>query len=293
MREADSISVRCAAKINLYLAVTGKREDGYHDIETLFQPLSLYDNLALRPRRAGIELHGDDPAIAWDETNLCHRAAAEFFARTGLSAGVDIEVQKAIPPGAGLGGGSSDAAGMIIGLNRLFGTGLSNMGMRQIALSIGADVPFFVFGVPAIGRGRGEILEAARGLPGGWVVIVKPGFEIPTAWAYQNLKIILTRFKSRAKLKYLLEGLKEFPDSQMETYNCFSEMVIGKYPEIGEIAVLLEREGSILSSLSGSGSAYFGLFSGENRAKEVRDLISDRGFFAVVAKPVNKTVELY
>ncbi len=293
MLAEDRVSVRCAAKINLYLEVTGKRPDGYHDIVTFFQPVSLYDILRFARGTNGIELTGNDPEIAWNETNLCWKAAEAIFLRAGYSGGVRIEVQKDIPAGAGMGGGSSDAAAVLFALNRLFGFGFDTSDLMEIGLSIGSDVPFFIYGKPAVGRGRGEILEGVPGLSGGWIVIVKPDVSISTLWAYENLKIMLTKKEGKAKLNWLLEGLRNFRSARFETFNSFEDLVKPRYPEIGEVLEILRHEGAILSSMSGSGSACFGLFGREDRAGEVKDLLLKKGFFAKITRPVDQTLGLF
>ncbi len=285
--------VRCAAKINLYLDVLGERGDGFHDIETFFQPVSLYDEIRLSPIGKGIVLTGDDKGIAWDEGNLCHRAARSLIESTGFDGGVRIDVHKEIPSGGGLGGGSSDAAAVLAGLNLLFDLRLNGAGLNLLALELGSDVPFFLFGHPAIGRGRGTELERAQGLKEGWIVLVKPNVNISTKWAYENLNLMLTRVGDGDKLKCLLKGLKDFPDKRLETFNSFERIVVGRYPETGEILRIFDREGAVLGSLSGSGSACFGLFRDESRAVDVRNLMLEKGFFARIVKPVNRTFEFF
>ncbi len=293
MSAGDSLALRCSAKINLYLNVTGRRNDGYHDIETFFQPVSIYDRVRLTLSDVGIRLEGDDPGIPWDRTNLCYRAAEEFFDSEGYCGGVVIEVLKDIPHGAGLGGGSSDAAAVLFGLDRLLGSGIGRERLMELALRVGSDVPFFLSGGPAIGRGRGELLENRAGLRDGWILIVKPPVRISTKWAYDNVKIVLTKGGGVDKLKCLMEGLKDFPDICFDTVNSFESVAIGKYPEIGEVLGSLRREGAVLSSLSGSGAACFALFDMENKAMEVGKLFGKKGFFTRIARPVDRMLELF
>lgn len=291
MRAGDSLALRCSAKINLYLAVTGARSDGYHDIETFFQPVSIYDSLRLTLSGAGISLSGDDPGIPWDSTNLCHRAAVELFGAAGYGGGVSIEVRKEIPHGAGLGGGSSDAAAVLFGLDALIGAGLGSDRLMELGLRIGSDVPFFLSGGPAIGRGRGERLEGRDGLRGGRILIVKPPFSVSTAWAYDNVKIVLTKGCGVDRLNCLMEGLKDLPDIGSETFNSFESVVVEKYPEIGCVLESLRSAGSSLCSLSGSGAACFALFGTERKAIEAERLFREKGFFTRIARPVDRMLE--
>lgn len=285
-----SLTVHCAAKVNLFLAVVGSRDDGYHDIVTLFQPVSLWDEVTLAPGRGKVCITGNDPAIPWDKRNICFRAAKLLLETAGCTDGVSIDVRKAIPSGAGLGGGSSDAAATLVGINELFSLNLSEDRLRGIALEIGSDIPFFVFGQPAIGRGRGEFLEKAPGLPGGYIVIVKPGISVSTKWAYSNINFLLTREKSELTLKLLLEGLRHFPNGELDTYNSFESGVVENFSEIESILQECREQGALLCSLSGSGSACFAVFYERNRAEEVVNNFIAKGLFARVTRPVNRTL---
>ncbi|MCK4549459.1 MAG: 4-(cytidine 5'-diphospho)-2-C-methyl-D-erythritol kinase [Candidatus Krumholzibacteria bacterium] len=287
-----SISVRCNAKINLYLEVIRKRDDGYHDIETVFQPVSLHDIIRIERTSGGISLTGDDPGIPWDSSNLCWKAAELILGEYGEGKGVSLDVRKNIPSGAGLGGGSSDAAGVLAGVNELLGLEIDVTRLMEMALEIGSDVPFFLFGSPAVGKGRGEILEKTEGLSGGTLLIVKPDINVSTKWAYQNPNLILTRSDGGHKLNCLLGGLKDFPDIALETSNSFQGVVVGEYPVIGQILVLLKSEGARLSSMSGSGSACFALYEDDTTASRVRDLMLGEGHSVWIVYPAGRTLEL-
>jgi len=286
------VKVRGSAKINLFLDVLKRREDGYHEIETFMQPIGLWDELSIVRIESGIELSGDDPTIPWDRGNLCYRAAAAILSGTERAGGVRISVVKGIPHGAGLGGGSSDAAAVLLGLNELLGLGLTENDLIEIGLSLGSDVPFFIKGRPAVGRGRGEILERADGLENGWILIVKPDITISTSWAYRNIKIGLTRDGGTATLGQLIEGLKRFPEVELTTWNSFTEPVTRSFPEIGAILATLRDSGAILSAMSGSGSACFAIFGEEGRAAEVHRLFTGKGLFTEIVRPVDRAVVL-
>jgi 4-diphosphocytidyl-2-C-methyl-D-erythritol kinase len=284
------MKVLAAAKINLFLDVIRRREDGYHEIETFYQPVSLWDELTIESAPSGITVEGVDPAVPWNEDNLCYKAAKLFLDRTGLRRGVRILVAKGIPPGAGLGGGSSDAAATLLGINRLCECGLSDAELRDLAGCMGSDVPFFILGKPAIGRGRGEILEEAPGLAGGWILIVKPNVTISTRWAYRNLNLVLTRGSGKAKLAALLEALQRFPDARLETYNSFEAVVREHFPSVSGILATLRSGRPILSSLSGSGSACYAVFAEESEAREAGRHFSGEGFFTRLVQPVNEAI---
>ncbi|MCX5753737.1 MAG: 4-(cytidine 5'-diphospho)-2-C-methyl-D-erythritol kinase [Candidatus Krumholzibacteria bacterium] len=286
------IKALAAAKINLYLDVLRRREDGYHDIETLYQPVSLWDELTFEKAPAGIEVVGDDASIPWNEENLCHRAAKLILESSGTKGGVRIGVTKGIPSGAGLGGGSSDAAATLLAVNELLHCGFSNDELRKLSLALGSDVPFFIFGSPAIGRGRGELLEGAPGLRGGWILIVKPDVTVSTSWAYQNFNLILTRGEGRATLTTLLEGIQRFPAVRLETRNSFEAGVVEHYPGVSGILSALRDEKPVLSSLSGSGSACFAVFEVESRAREVGERFNSEGLFTRLVQPVEQAIHI-
>lgn len=286
------LSVRCAAKVNLYLEILGLREDGYHEIETLVHPVSLYDELGFSPISGGIELSGDDPSVSWNEENLCFKAARSVFDAVGYKGGVRIGVHKEIPAGSGLGGGSSDAAATLVALNSLFGFSLSESDLVEIGAGLGSDIPFFVVGGPAIGRGRGEILEGVEGLKRGWFVIVRPSITISTKWAYQKFNFILTEGGKGHRLNNLIEGLKEFPERKLDTLNSFERFISEEFPEIGGILIYLNNNGAVLSSLSGSGSACYGLFSEESQADKISAHFIEKGLFTKIARPVDQAIQL-
>ncbi|MBN1885183.1 MAG: 4-(cytidine 5'-diphospho)-2-C-methyl-D-erythritol kinase [Candidatus Krumholzibacteriota bacterium] len=285
-------TVRCAAKLNLYLEVLGPRPDGYHDILTFFQPVDLRDEIVIERRSSGIDLAGNDPSIPWDESNLCHRAAALILDAAGRPGGVAIEVHKRIPAGAGLGGGSSDAAGVLAGIDHLYGLGLGEDALASLALQIGSDAPFFVRRRPAIGRGRGEELEPVAGLRGGWFVVAKPPESVSTAAAYAALDFLLTTEKRKAKLSKLLEGLEAYPDDSLDTFNSFERAVARDHPGVGRVLRAMRDSGPDLCSLSGSGSACFALYREEDRARRMRDGLRGEGLFAEITRPIDEAMTI-
>jgi 4-diphosphocytidyl-2-C-methyl-D-erythritol kinase len=285
--------IECRAKVNLYLGVTGRREDGYHEIETVYQPVSISDMITIQRADSGIDLSGSDDSIRWDETNLCHRAASEILAHAGYGGGVRIDVDKRIPHGAGLGGGSSDAAGVLVGLNTFLNLDISSDRLLQFALDIGSDVPFFIFNRPAVGRGRGEILEPFRGMKGIYILLVIPEIRINTGEAYKKIDLMLTKDQSRFKLSMFSDGLSRIPRGKIQSYNSFEEPMGAEHPEIKEILDLLRmNENSVFSSLSGSGSVCFSVFEQRREADEELEFISGKGYNALVVEPREKSIEL-
>jgi 4-diphosphocytidyl-2-C-methyl-D-erythritol kinase len=186
---ADSsgrMTIDAPAKVNLTLRVLGRRVDGFHEIETLMVPITLADRLEINLRTDhDIRLTCSDPSVPSDASNLAHRAAAAFAKHTGRKFGVEIHIGKNIPHGAGLAGGSSDAAAVLVALDRLLATKMRTEELERVAATMGSDIPFFIRSQPAICRGRGEIIEPFEGLPPADILLVKPPFPIPTPWAYQ------------------------------------------------------------------------------------------------------------
>jgi len=265
----STLIVPAPAKLNLYLHVTGRRGDGLHLLETLFAALDYGDSIAIARR--------DDGAIrragGWheipEEADLAVRAAHALKAATGCRAGVDIAVTKRIPVGGGLGGGSSDAASVLLALNRLWGLGLSRERLMEIGLSLGADVPFFVLGSPAFASGVGEILRPVT-LPPMWVAVIAPAVSVPTAGIFGAPE--LTRDTPSAKMDVFSEGYGR---------NDLQSVATVRHPEIG--AALAElRKHSRHARMTGSGSAVFASFAtGELARRAVMARPPDmRGFIA-------------
>src|SRR5437899_6334456 len=191
--EMQTMQVLAPAKINLSLKILGRRDDGFHEIETLISPISLADKIDIEPQSRWIDFSCDDPTVPSGDENLIVRAAKAFFERTKISGGVTIKLQKQIPHGAGLGGGSSDAASVLSALNKLFETKLSREEMAKLGSTIGSDVSFFLFESAAVCRGRGEIVSPTKLKKKFSILLLKPAFSFLSAWAYsrwQNSKEI-------------------------------------------------------------------------------------------------------
>ncbi len=240
-----SIKIRAYAKINTYLKIFSKRSDGFHDIETIMQNISLYDEISFETNKTGeIEIIGDNINLPINENNLCFKAAKKLVDYSNNSSGVKIKINKTIPIGAGLGGGSSDCAATIVALEKLWGLSLSKEQMIKIASEIGSDIPFFIIGGKALCKGRGEIIEQ---LPfeendKQYIVLIKPKEFIPTKWAYEMWDL----------------QNKNLDAQYSDTKNDFEKVVFPKYPNIQKAKKLLLDLGAVESSLSGSGSSVFG-----------------------------------
>ena len=261
-----------SAKINLWLKILGRREVGFHEIETLMVPISLADTLTIEPNDSGsgLTFSADDPKLPAGEENLVVRAARSFYTETGLEPNVRVQLQKKIPHGAGLGGGSSDAASTLLGLNQLHGSPVAFPRLTTMAAELGSDVPFFLGQRAARCRGRGEIVEPWPETPRFDLVLLKPAFGVPTPWAYRQWQ------ESRA-LPGVDYGAQPVGDLLLE--NDLERPVFEKYLFLAQTKAWLRAQPEVSAALlSGSGSTMFAVLrSGvaaeelEARAKEELD----------------------
>ena len=253
--------VRCPAKINLFLDVVRRRPDGYHDIDTVMQAIDLFDELEIEPRRDGaLTLACSDPTLPTDERNLVVRAAAALREATGCRAGARMRLTKRIPTQAGLGGGSSDAAGALVGLNAAWGLGLPADQLRDVAAGVGSDVPFFLLGGTARCTGRGEQVEPVAGAAQCHYVLVCPHVKVSTAAAYRKLRFPLTPTGLDASMCVynLVEGNVETVGRCL--YNRLEDPAFSIHPMLSDAKSGLAECGVFAGvCMTGSGSALFGL----------------------------------
>jgi 4-diphosphocytidyl-2-C-methyl-D-erythritol kinase len=255
------------AKINLFLHVTGRRPDGYHNLVTLMCCVSLYDTIYLTTHVKKITVACSNSKVPEDQTNLAFKAAELFFTKLNRNEGVKIKIKKEIPVAAGLGGGSSNAAAVFLGLNRSYGYPFSLEDLMEMGISVGADVPFFLFGKPALAKGMGEKLEALIELPLHKVLLVYPGFGISTDEIYKKFDFGLTKCKK--KLKQSLLKNYQF-DGQFHLCNDLETAVISRYPDVLMVKETLLNHGALGALMSGSGSTVFGIFDDHDKAKAAK-----------------------
>ena len=248
------------AKVNLTLAVGEKRPDGYHEVVSVMQRVSLCDTLTAEQTREGITLTCSDPALPSGEENLAHRAASLFFRETGIAGGVALTLEKRIPSQAGLGGGSSDAASALLAMRKLYAPALPDTELETMAAALGSDVPFFIRGGTQLATGRGEVLSPLPPLTDGWFVIVKPAESFSTPAMYRRLDELPPAHVP--DLPPLQSGL---PALAAGLFNRF-EAAVPAGSAVWDIKVRLAAHGVLASLLSGSGSAVFGLFDAETAA---------------------------
>ncbi|SEM45773.1 4-diphosphocytidyl-2-C-methyl-D-erythritol kinase [Syntrophus gentianae] len=250
------------AKVNLHLRVLRKREDGYHDLATLMQKISLSDELEFFPSDRGIELQCPGTSLPENEDNIIIRAAKKIFSFAGFSSGVTITLRKKIPIAAGLGGGSSNAAMTLLALNQLFGFNYRAEELRKLGATLGADVPFFLFPGPAWAFGIGDRLEAAPDVPFAWFVLVNPGFEVSTKVIYQNLNLGLTN----QIIHYSIPRLLTREDLVAGLHNDLESVTLKMHPSLQEIKEQLLSNGAEGALMSGSGPTVFGIFESKDKA---------------------------
>jgi 4-diphosphocytidyl-2-C-methyl-D-erythritol kinase len=279
---AGSLHLESPAKVNLRLEILKKREDGYHELRTIFQKISLHDTLhfSLKKERE-VSIAADHPKLPVGKNNLVYKAAQSMLKASGYKGGVHIEIEKRIPLGAGLGGGSSNAATTLRALNQLLEMGLPKKELMGMGLEIGADVPFFFLKSAAIGSGIGERLKNVE-LPDLWYVLIYPDFEVSTRWAYQNF--VLTNQQFHINLHKFLKT----PDGISRILlNDLEAVVSKKYPQIGLMKKTLFSAGALGALMTGSGPTVFGLFQEERSStvayEKIKRMVGKKGWIVFKA----------
>ncbi len=276
--ELESISLLAPAKINLFLRVLSRRKDGYHEIFTLMVPVSLFDRVAVEKRTEGItiDVGGEFQAPSGKE-NLCYRAAKLFFERYRIKGGVGIKLLKGIPSGAGLGGGSSDAACVLKSLSLIYMGGVNFEELEVLGRELGADVPFFVRCRPSVARGIGDRLEPVEIENKWWILLVKPPFGVDTGNAYRKLG----REEGNSSAPWRVPPvIKEISEIEQMLINDFEEVVFSEHPEAVEVKNRMMELGAEASLMTGSGSALFGIFKSEGNALLAEKEFLEEGYFA-------------
>ena len=260
------------AKINLFLHVHGKRPDGYHELFSLMCCITLFDEISLQFKGGDhIEVYCSHPNVPADDTNLAHRAARLFLSQMGSARGLEIKLTKNIPVAAGLGGGSSNAASILLALNAHYGHPFSETHLMEMGLKLGADVPFFIFKKPALATGVGEKLNLFEGRLPYHFLLLYPGFSVSTAEIYQNLNLGLTKAEKKPTSNHL--KLNRFNPARHLT-NDLEQVTVPKYPEIGLAKERLLNLGAVGALMSGSGPTVFGLFDNVETAETARQSLS-------------------
>jgi 4-diphosphocytidyl-2-C-methyl-D-erythritol kinase len=287
------VKIRAPAKINLRLRVVGKRTDGYHLLDTIMVPVSLYDEVNINVNKvrkigkktavkARVSVTCDNPSVPQGKKNLAYKAALLLLREIGTDDRVLIHIRKGIPVGAGLGGGSTDAAATLVGLNRLFRLEYRSAELEKLASTLGADVPFFIKGVPARARGIGERLTPLRGVPRLWLIILYPNLPVSTAWVYRNLRVKLTKGIVNTSINFSTRSPSSF---RKLLVNDLETVTMGRHPRIGLLKKELAQQGAVGTLMSGSGSSVFGIFSSKGSAERAfRRLRKEKGVQAFLVR---------
>jgi len=269
-------------KINLLLNILGRRADGFHELETVIHPISLFDLLSFERIGQGLQLSCSNASLPADSQNLVHRVASAFLEAAKITDGVQIHLEKHLPLAAGLGGGSGNAATTLLALNELFDAPLSSEQLHAIAAGLGSDIPFFLQTRPALATGRGERIQPLDFFPafrGAWLVLIYPGFGIPTPWAYQQLQrfpAALNGTKGRAQ--HLISKLQrnDLVAAAAGFYNSLAAPALEKYPLLDLFQEFLRANGAMATLMSGSGSSTFALLPNKVAAEALCERVKSK-----------------
>lgn len=291
----NSIDLKSRAKINLSIDVLGKRDNGYHIVEMIMQTIDLYDNLKITKIEGDfIKIKSDSEDIPLNQDNIVYKAADILKKRFNIKDGVEISIQKNIPVAAGMAGGSSNAAAVLVGLNKVWNLGLSESELKEIGLQLGADVPFCITGGSALAQGIGEELTNIHGLSEGVNILVcKPDIFVSTKEVYQSLD--MNKVQKRPENQKLIESLKndDIKYVSENMVNVLEEVTASKYKEIKQIEATMMKNKALGSMMSGSGPTVFGLFDNKEYAiKAKEELLIDYNQVYLVNSS-NKGVEIY
>lgn len=280
-------------KVNLLLNILGQRADGFHELETVMQPVNVCDEMTFERAGVGLQLTCSHPELPVDGKNLVHRAATAFLTTAKIPDGVRIHLQKNLPLAGGIGGGSANAAITFSALNELFGSPLPLVKLHELAAALGSDVPFFLYDQPAIATGRGEqvrTLENFPALKGKAFFLVHPGFGISTPWSYKNLARFPndqngTPGRAEKLVSHLQAG--DLKAASAEIYNSLEAPAFDKFPVLSLYKNFLRENGALVSLMSGSGSTTFAiaenLAAADSLAEKFKSQFGDNGWTATVA----------
>jgi len=277
------VIIESYGKINLGLDVLYKREDGYHEIRTIMQQISLRDTLTLEEIKEGIVLSSNNNSIPLDSSNLAYKAWEKIKEKTGINKGININIRKNIPVSAGLAGGSSNAAAVLKGLNELWELGLNHEELIDIGVQIGADVPFCIVGGTALAEGIGEKLTKLKPFTGKSLLLVNPGICISTAETYKKLKL---QNKAKIDIKKIMSFIESdnLISLSKSIINVMEDVVLEDYPIVSEVKNDLIRYGALSSLMSGSGATVFGLFDDIDKLNYCKAILTKKYTKGTVVK---------
>lgn len=274
----DKMRLKALGKINLGLDVLGRRENGYHDVRMVMQTVYLYDQICIeKMKEPGIEIKTNLYYLPVNENNLVYKAAKLLMEEFGIEEGVKIDLEKHIPVAAGMAGGSSDAAAVLFGVNRMFDLGLSREGLMERGVAIGADVPYCVMRGTVLAEGIGEMLTPLPPMPRCAVLLAKPPVAVSTKLVYEKLdsrEIVM-----HPNIDGIIDGLKSGSLSQVASHmgNVLEDVTVSEYPVIEKIKNAMKEEGAMNAMMSGSGPTVFGLFDDKRKARVAMQKIKKKG----------------
>lgn len=276
-----TVTLKAPAKVNYLLDVIRRRPDGYHDLRMVMQRVNLCDDITITLTDCNeINVVCGKNGVPDGPGNIAWKAARVMLDLAATGAGAEISITKNIPVAAGLGGGSSDAATVLMGMNQLLGLNLSDQRLMEIGVKLGADVPFFIFKKTALAEGIGEQLQAMPAMPAAWILLVNPGVHVSTAWVYKNLQ--LTNHRELAKLPKFFSSIDDICSIFS---NDLESVTVPSFPVIGEIKTRMLDSGASAAMMSGSGPTVFGLFKDEESAKKsAAEITAGTGWFSAVAE---------
>ena len=280
-------------KVNLILNILGKRPDGFHELETVMQPVNVCDGMTFERGGSGLQLTCSHPELPCDAKNLVHRAATAFLAAANIADGVKIHLQKNLPLAGGIGGGSANAAVTFSALNELFGAPLPLEKLHELSAALGSDVPFFLYDRPALATGRGEKVKTLENFPalkGKAFFLVHPGFGISTPWSYQNLaRFPQDQNGTPGRAEKLVSALQtnDWPAITAQIYNSLEAPAFDKFPVLQLYQEFLRDNGALAALMSGSGSTTFAILenlaAADALAEKFKSRFGDRGWIATVS----------
>lgn len=274
----ESILVKSFAKINLSLKILGKRNDGFHEIQTIMQNVSLFDEINISISGKGLTIECTDKKVPVDGRNFCYKAAMILAEKYKIEPNIKIHINKNIPTEAGLGGGSSNAAAVVFALNKLWDLDLNTDELASIASMTGSDTAFFLYGGKALCYGRGEIIQKLPPAASAFYIIVKPDISVPTKWAYGEWDKRQDAVRS--------------PQSAGSSENDLQEIVVSKYHEISDIIGELKSSGCHVAQMTGSGSAVFGIVQDIEEGKKILANMRQKYALVYLVETVDKGIEI-
>lgn len=292
----DRIVKKAYAKINLHLDIASRYSDGYHEVHTVMQTLSLCDDVEISLNRSfeGIRLSCDMEEIPVDEKNIAWRAAKLYLEEIGeYECGIIIDIKKRIPVCAGMGGGSSDAAAVLLGLEEIFGNRIGLNRLLEIGASIGADVPFCMIGSTAYADGKGDKITPLKPLPDCYVAVAQGGEGVSTPWAYKELDRVFQNFSESSYTPHETSKImraidcSDIAEIASNMYNIFEEVVLTERPVVKQIKDTFIEHGALGAMMSGSGTAVFGIFNDKEKAIVAIETAKREGYFACLSRPVS------